>query len=629
MLWMATYWSRLIFSPYEYRLYSNSYSSDEIGRYYESWDANNSAGWTLSGSSTSYSGGNLYVYYGNCCGAYSTSITSPVFNLGPNQSLTLVNYDAAVSWHASSNSSRYHRFEIKIDGASWQTIYSTQSTFGWTNFQFDLSEYSMDNTVQFRISTAAGYPSTYLDNFRIESNFFAAGASESQVVSALQDASTGGYYINNSTFKGELLCVNDSLSLQIESSVFRGSDLENLIHNNHGVFVCGTYFELDTWNSSISQHALDGIHIVSGLTDWTSTETSLVDNGADGISVSGDLDWTSTEDVIDGNGEDGVDAGANSNLTMYGPEIWNNGARGLAAAGGSVIDLDYARIDGNGSHGVDLENTGTLNMDNCRLLNNGGQGIQSGSPTTLNHCNLAFNGGTGLVLTGNNFHTLNNSILWGNNETNYTQIDIGGGVISTSYSTVQGQSGYGVTGSGQFYWGEGVIEADPLFADDDLHLNTYSPCVDGGQPWLMDAYMPYGLGGVRADMGMYGGPDNAYWGGLALPDGASSLLTVQDSPQDQGNSVGLTFSSSFYDNSELVNNVTHYAFWRHFDPTGAPITDVAEGNWELLGEMPSLSLNNYAYQAPTLGNTNAFGDFSSSTSSPPTRRTMTRTGFPT
>ena len=73
---------------------------------------------------------------------------------------------------------------------------------------------------------------------------------------------------------------------------------------------------------------------------------------------------------------------------------------------------------------------------------------------------------------------------------------------------------------------------------------------------------------------------------------------------------GFNTGSSFYDNSELVNNVTHYAFWRHFDPTGAPITDVAEGA-ELLGEMPSLSLNNYAYQAPTLGNTNAFGDFSS------------------
>ena len=75
--------------------------------------------------------------------------------------------------------------------------------------------------------------------------------------------------------------------------------------------------------------------------------------------------------------------------------------------------------------------------------------------------------------------------------------------------------------------------------------------------------------------------------------------------------MGLTFSSSFYDNSDLVNNVTHYAFWRHFDPTGEAIASVAEGNWELLGEMPSLSLNNYAYQAPTLGNTNTFGDFSS------------------
>ena len=42
-----------------------------------------------------------------------------------------------------------------------------------------------------------------------------------------------------------------------------------------------------------------------------------------------------------------------------------------------------------------------------------------------------------------------------------------------------------------------------------------------------------------------------------------------------------------------------------------PSLGVPEGNWELLGEMPSLSLNNYAYQAPTLGNTNTFGDFSS------------------
>ena len=144
------------------------------------------------------------------------------------------------------------------------------------------------------------------------------------------------------------------------------------------------------------------------------------------MSVNGDLNWVSIGDVIAGNGGDGI------------------------RADGGAIDLDYARIDGNGSHGVDLENTGTLNMDNCRLLNNGGQGIQSGSPTTLNHCNLAFNGGTGLVLTGNNFHTLNNSILWGNNETNYTQIDIGGGVISTSYSPSKAKAAMALRAAASF-----------------------------------------------------------------------------------------------------------------------------------------------------------------------------------
>ena len=268
-------------------------------------------------------------------------------------------------------------------------------------------------------------------------------------------------------------------------------------------------------------------------------------------------------------------------------------------------------MDDNGGRGIDLAASGALSLGNCRLRGNGAEGIHSGSPVSVNHCDIAFSGGTGLVLTGNNFHTLNNSILWGNNSSNYTQIDIGGGVISTSYSTVQGRSSYGTSGSGQYYWGEGVIEADPLFSDDDLHLEIFSPCVDGGQPWHQDAYMPFGLGGVRADMGMYGGPDNAYWGGEALPDGASALTGVSDSPQDQGGVVGLVFDASFYDNSDLVNNVTSYAFWRHYDPTGQSIGTLDEGNWELIGEMPAQSFNGYAYQAQTLGNTNAFGTFNS------------------
>jgi hypothetical protein len=38
---------------------------------------------------------------------------------------------------------------------------------------------------------------------------------------------------------------------------------------------------------------------------------------------------------------------------------------------------------------------------------------------------------------------------------------------------------------------------------------------------------------------------------------------------------------------------------------------VADGNWEQVGTMNALGLNGYAFQAPTLGNTNAYGEFES------------------
>ena len=156
-----------------------------------------------------------------------------------------------------------------------------------------------------------------------------------------------------------------------------------------------------------------------------------------------------------------------------------------------------------------------------------------------------------------------------------------------------------------------MVYAPPMFADADLHLQPWSPAVDAAMPWHTDAHMPYGLGGLRADMGAYGGPGNAGWGGQAAPSGAAVLTAVMDSPQDQGGQVGLTFGGSAFDEAWVPENVTHYAVWRHFDPSGTAIADVEDGNWELLGTMPSLGLNGYAYQAATLGNTNAYGDFAS------------------
>ena len=592
--------------------YENENSESHAGKYFEDWSDSNGQGWGHSGSVDSQNQNSYYnIYYDGSSGSnYTSYITSPVFSV-IGQVPQNLSFRAYMNYYNCCTKTM--TYEVSYNGGSWETLSTTNNPGNgvWYDLNFDLSPPADVTTMRFRVKFYYRYWSTCrVDDFELITNIYPGEDIPTSLAADFTPTlSTGGIEMYNTEYLGDFYSLNDTLSVVLENSSIGVNPSRD--KDSHGLGLYADDVTIESSNASVSDHALDGLHVESLTTSWTSTEDVIDGNGGDGIFVNGDLDWTSTEDVIQDNGEDGIDVGANSNLTIYGIEIWDNGARGLAAGDGSVIDIDYARIDGNGSHGIDLENGGSLDLDNSRLLNNGGQGIQSGSPTTLNHCNLAFNGGTGLVLTGNNFHTLNNSVLWGNNETNYTQIDIGGGVISTSYSTVQGQSGYGVTGSGQFYWGEGVIEADPLFADDDLHLNTYSPCVDGGQPWLMDAHMPYGLGGVRADMGMYGGPANGYWGGLALPDGASTLQAVEDTPQDQGNTVGLTFSSSFYDNNDLVNNVTHYAFWRHFDPTGEAIASVAEGNWELLGEMPSLSLNNYAYQAPTLGNTNTFGDFSS------------------
>ena len=530
-----------------FSVYQNENSDSHLGRYQENWDDYSSSGWYKTGDVSSWSTDSYFeVYGGYCCAdpGYEQYIYSPTYDLETDWVIDSLSVDFSKS--SGSGSSPYCYLEVQFDNLPWQVLYySADYSIPWTTLSVDFSILSVPidaGTLKFRARSRYRSSGTLrVDNFSLFTSAYpGVDVAKDDFLPSTRALGHSGLEMNHSSWNGSFHVFSpDTVNIILDSSI-------------------------------ISSSSSGGVTAWVNQLNLNSVASSFLNNSSFGIRVHGELTWVSVEDVIASNGGDGVDAGANSNLSLFGLEIWNNGARGLMAADGSVIDLDYARIDGNGSHGVDLENTGTLNMDNCRLLNNGGQAIQSGSPIILNHCNLAFNGGTGLVLTGNNFHTLNNSILWGNNETNYTQIDVGGGVISTSYSTVQGQSGYGVTGSGQFYWGEGVIEADPLFADDDLHLNTYSPCVDGGQPWLMDAHMPYGLGGVRADMGMYGGPDNGYWGGLALPDGASNLQAVEDSPQDQGNTVGLTFSSSFYDNSDLVNNVTHYAFWRHFDPTGEP-----------------------------------------------------------
>ena len=109
----------------------------------------------------------------------------------------------------------------------------------------------------------------------------------------------------------------------------------------------------------------------------------------------------------------------------------------------------------------------------------------SSSPT-LTNCTFTGNSagsGGGMFNFISNGPFLTNCILWGNTATNGPQMINGQSMPIVTYSCVEGG-----------YSGTGNIDANPLFVDadgvdnifgtidDNLHLKTYSPCIDKGDP---------------------------------------------------------------------------------------------------------------------------------------------------
>jgi len=100
-----------------------------------------------------------------------------------------------------------------------------------------------------------------------------------------------------------------------------------------------------------------------------------------------------------------------------------------------------------------------------------------------------------------------NTIIWDDYEQMFT---LRGGMVTTNYCDIRGG-----------YYGEGLIDVEPMFRDpdnDDFHLmaticgDPYdSPCIDMGDPLISDNLLDcaWGLGNIRSDIGAYGGADSA------------------------------------------------------------------------------------------------------------------------
>jgi len=144
----------------------------------------------------------------------------------------------------------------------------------------------------------------------------------------------------------------------------------------------------------------------------------------------------------------------------------------------------------NNSSGVDGGGIGLTDCD--AIMNN----------ITLGN-NSAENGAGSIYLFQSNL-ALNNSILW-NDELDY-EVHFhdfeNWGTFTVSYSDIQGgMDAIGNSGMGTVVWGEGNIENDPLFVDQengDYHLQAGSPCIDSGDP-----NMPFDPDSTVSDMGAF------------------------------------------------------------------------------------------------------------------------------
>jgi hypothetical protein len=180
-----------------------------------------------------------------------------------------------------------------------------------------------------------------------------------------------------------------------------------------------------------------------------------------------------------------------------------------AEYGGGLV-VDYS--------GATIRNT-IISHNTCRPTYGGGGVWTIGSgPAPILLENVAIVGNSspsrgGALYVWGGTVSISSSIIWGNDQVYGGPIHtVGGGVAQVSFSDIEGG-----------HQGEGNIELDPLFViPATCLLDPSSPCVDAGDPdpALQDVEDPASsgsamwpaAGGLRNDMGPYGGPASRYLG---------------------------------------------------------------------------------------------------------------------
>ena len=161
----------------------------------------------------------------------------------------------------------------------------------------------------------------------------------------------------------------------------------------------------------------------------------------------------------------------------------------------SLISHSILRGNSAVSGGAVYLRTGSaLTLRNCELTANIAEGsggavfVQSSDVSVLNSTlsgNLAAAGGA--IYSSLSTSDLRGTILWGNQADDGAEIRLFAASTATvNYSDVAGgEAAASVDGTSSLIWGQGNLDADPVFADadaGDYHVTLGSPAIDAGDP---------------------------------------------------------------------------------------------------------------------------------------------------
>ena len=444
---------------------------------------------------------------------------------------------------------------------------------GGTSAYVELSNSSVNGTGKYGIYTSNQYSYITLDN------------------SSVENASSYG-----------LLASNHYSPITISNST-----VDN--NGSYGIHADGDYSPVEIYSSSVSDNNSYGIHTNNGYSPITVHDSYINNNNGTGL-------YTSSNP---------------SGIEIRRSEVIGNNGYGAYMSSSSnsddhVMRVEHSRILDNNDSGLYVN--GKTDVENSVIADNNSYGIRTNYPAEISYTTIFNNQNHGIYHSGGYYLDVTNSIIFDNDWDGPHHQIYNGGYLSIRYSIVEAYDAFGVTGNNndnEFYQGPGILPYDPLIADEFGALNMNSPAVDGGEPWQHDAHMPPGLGTVVSDMGVYGGPNNAYWGGQSVPDGTPSIVDILDIPQDEGGWVGLQFNGSIFDYDHFGYDITHYSVWRAMDVDGQDSTAFStapngdyfnipsdtreEYFWEHLGDMGALNHDSYGYSAETIADSTSAGQF--------------------